>query len=57
MANELGDMEDRVEIGGVPARMLMGIDADGNKRFLRCDEEGYLICKVVAIDAGELEEA
>ena len=48
MPSELGDLEERVAIGDVPARMLMGIDEDGNRRFLRCDEDGFLLCKVVA---------
>ena len=49
------DLESRVEIDSVPARMLMGIDADGNKRFLRCDEDGFLLCKVETADDGEME--
>ena len=50
------DLETRVEIDSVPARMLMGVDADGNKRFLRCDEDGFLLCKVVTVDAGDIED-
>ena len=49
------DLESRVEIDSVPARMLMGIDADGNKRFLRCDEDGFLLCKVTSEEEGEIE--
>ena len=49
------DLETRVEIDGVPARMLMGVDADGNKRFLRCDENGFLLCKVTFDEEGEIE--
>jgi len=50
------DLEARVEIDSVPARLLMGIDADGNKRFLRCDEDGFLLCKVATADDGEIGE-
>lgn len=51
------EKEGRIEVEGVPARMLMGMDRNGNKRLLRCDEEGFLLCKVVAVDAEELEVA
>ena len=47
--------EERVEIDSVPGRMLMGIDANGNKRFIRCDEDGYLLCKVITDESGEIE--
>ena len=50
------DLETRVEIDGVPARLLMGIDADGNKRFLRCDEDGFLIVKAIGVDQAEVAE-
>lgn len=56
MPSELGDLEERVSIGDVPARMLMGIDEDGNRRFLRCDEEGFLLCKVVDVEEAEVVE-
>lgn len=50
------DKEERVEIDGIPARMLMGVDEDGNKRFLRCDEDGFLLCKVVGVEEFEIAE-
>ena len=56
MGNELEDLEERVSIDDVPGRMLMGIDEDGNKRFLRCDEDGFLICKVVDVEKAEVVE-
>jgi len=49
------DKEERVEIGSVPARMLMALDGDGNRRFLRCDEDGFLLCRVVQTDEAEFE--
>jgi len=45
MANDL-EKEGRADIEGVPARMLMGIDDDDNKRFLRCDQDGFLLVKI-----------
>ncbi len=51
------DLETRVEVDSVPGRMLMALDADGNKRFLRCDAEGFLICKVISVDESEESEA
>ena len=50
----LADQETRTQIDGVPGRLLMGVDADGNKRFLRCDENGFLLCKVAEDDSGEI---
>lgn len=50
------DPEERVAIDNIPGRMLMALDPDGNKRFVRCDEEGFLICKVVQADKSELEK-
>jgi len=50
-------MESRIEIDGIPGRMLMALDLEGNKRFLRCDEDGFLLCKVVQVDEEELEVA
>lgn len=47
------DLEQRVAIDDVPGRMLMGIDEDGNKRFLRCDEDGFLLCKIVESEEEE----
>ena len=55
MPAKLGD-EERVEIDNVPGRMMMGLDADGRKRFLRCDEDGFLICKVVIVEESEVLE-
>lgn len=56
MAEENEEKEGRTAIDGVPGRMMMGIDAQGNKRFLRCDEDGFLLCKVVQIDKEEIED-
>ena len=56
MAEENEEKEGRVELDGVPARVLMGVDGNDNKRILRCDEDGYLLCKVVQIDPEEIEE-
>jgi hypothetical protein len=49
------DKEGRIEIDGVAGRMLMGLDVHGNKRFLRCDEDGFLLVKVAIVDPEELE--
>lgn len=49
------EKENRVAIDDVPGRMLMGLDTNGQKRFLRCDPEGFLLCKAVPVDAEELE--
>ena len=56
MGEENEEKEGRVDIDGVPARMLMGIDPNGNKRLVRVDEDGYLLCKVAQIDQEEIEE-
>lgn len=50
------DLETRVEIDSVPGRMLMALDEDGNKRFVRCDENGFLLCKVADAVDGEMDE-
>ncbi|MFC1924298.1 hypothetical protein ACFLXA_02910 [Chloroflexota bacterium] len=55
MAEDL-EKEGRVDIDGVPARILMGVDDDGEKRILRCDKDGFLICKVVSLDREEIED-
>ena len=51
------EREERVAIDDVPGRMLMGLDLNGDKRFLRCDDEGFLLCKVVLIGEEEVEVA
>lgn len=51
------EKETRVSIGDVAGRMLMALDLDGERRFLRCDKEGYLLCKVVMVDEEEVEVA
>ena len=53
--NEQDEKESRVAVDDVPGRMLMALDRAGNKRFLRCDEDGFLLCKVVQVDEEELE--
>ena len=52
---ESTEKETRITLDGVPARVLMGIDPSGEKRILRCDEDGYLIVKTVSIDEEEIE--
>ena len=52
--SELGK-EERVEVDSVPGRMLMALDEDGNKRFLRCDEDGFLICRVISTEKADVE--
>ena len=49
------ELETRVEVGDVPARMLTALDLSGKRRFLRCDKDGFLLCKVVQVDEEELE--
>lgn len=56
MTDELDKGEQRVEIGGVAGRLLMAIDEDGKKRFLRCDEDGFLICRVMSTEKSDVEE-
>jgi len=46
----------QVEVNGIATRHLMGVDPEGNSQPLKCDEDGYLLVKVVVIDAGELED-
>ena len=50
MAERGEEREERVEVDGVPTRVLMGIDANGNKRIIRCDEDGFLLVKAVQVD-------
>ena len=54
--NEIKDHEERIEVDGVYGRMLMGIDEEGKKRFLRCDSQGYLLVKAAQIDTEDLED-
>ena len=56
MGEENEEKEGRTDLDGVPAQALMGIDQNGNRRFVRVDEDGYLLCKVVPIEAEEIEE-
>ena len=48
--------EERVLIEGMPGRMLLGIDADGHRRFIRCDEHGFLLCKVISAEEADFDE-
>jgi len=50
-------LETRIEVQGVPARMLMALDLEGHRRFLRCDEDGFLLCKVISVEEADLEVA
>ena len=56
MGEENEEKEGRTDLEGVPARVLMGIDRHGNKRILRCDEDGFLLCKVIQIEPEVIEE-
>ena len=48
--------EERMEIEGIPGRMLLGIDSEGHRRFLRCDEYGFLLCKVISAEKADFDE-
>lgn len=54
--NEIRDHESRTEIDGIQAKLLMGVDESGKKRFLRCDSNGFLLVKAASIDIEELED-
>ncbi len=56
MAEENEEKEGKVAVDGVPCQMLMGVDKSGNKRLLRCDEDGFLLCRVTQIDREEIED-
>jgi len=55
MSEEGIEKEGRTTIDGVPVRLLAGVDGSGNYRILRCDADGYLLCKVVAADEADFE--
>ncbi len=48
------EKEGRTSIDNVPARILMGVDDDGEKRILRCDKDGFLLVKAVIVDPEEI---
>lgn len=56
MAEENEEKEGKVLLEGSPIRVMAGKDPSGNKRILRCDEEGYLLCKVVPISQEVIED-
>lgn len=56
MAGEDESLETRPEIEGSAGRMLMGIDAEGHKRYLRCDVDGFLLVKAVSIEEEEIQD-
>jgi hypothetical protein len=48
------ELDERTNVDGVPCRVLMGIDADGNKHILRCDKDGFLLVKTISIEEEEI---
>ena len=50
------EKEGRTSVEGVPARILMGLDDDGEKRMLRCDKDGFLLVKAVIVGREEVED-
>lgn len=43
MSEQGEEKEGRVIVDGSPARVVCGVDQSGNKRMLRCDQDGYLL--------------